>query len=572
MPNLYKLIAITFVLFLCANLSELKAADYDPAVGIDYWVPVMETDSASLHGIKITEFINGSARLPKYDFSFQRWDDPQLDELKARLGIDELIADAGSEFEAAARIAHKLCNMWAHSAPLEYPTWSALDILNRIDKGEQLWCTYKQLVTMQALAAIGIHSRIIPCAWHHSLEFWSNEYAKWVVMDAWTANYYHKDGIPLGALELHKYSQKNLTLKGSGVWEMNINPNRWKPDRTADSTLADSPCYRHIRYIPRNDFISAPLAHKGVETADGYTRPINQLADPLQTGLPHISWWDEGYSPTLIGRSVRYEEDFNFPLNEVEIMITRPVKMVGALDLEFSTHTPEFDTYLVRIDETEWRPAGSRLLWKLNEGTNKLEVKTRNKWGREGPHSLIELEYDPSVLKVEPVSSIEVPNAGFEEGDSEIGFGDVMGGNGWRMIVTDKYQEPAVHSMVEGNPHSGNRCVEVKLNAKGIWARLMSSRFRVNQASDLTMKVWLRADRNGREAAIFLNDRSTTALPTQGNIIKRVILSTEWRQYELKARVTAVTTHLSAGVQVMSGAVWADDFSVTEDRRKEVDW
>ena len=572
MPNLYKSLSVAFWVFLCISMSGLKAAEYNPVVGIDYWVPVMETDSASLYGIRITKFINGSARLPKYNFSFQRWDDPQLDELKARLGIDELIAGAGSEFETVARIAHKVCNMWAHSAPAEYPTWSALDILNRVDKGEQLWCTYKQLVTMQAMAALGIHSRIVPCAWHHSLEFWSNEYGKWVVMDAWTANYYHKDGIPLGALELHKYSQKNLSLEGSGVWEMNINPNRWKPDRTADSTLADSPCYQHIRYIPRNDFISAPLAHKGVKTADGYIRPINQLADPFQTGLPHVSWWQEGYTPTLIGRSVQYEEDFNFPLNEVEIMITRPVKMIGSLDLELSTNTPEFDTYLMRMDGKEWQPSGSRLLWKLNRGKNSIEVKTRNKWGRDGHASLIELEYDPSVLKVEPVFSIEVPNPGFEEGDAEIGFGDVMGGNGWRIIVMDKYQEPAVHSMVGGNPHSGQRCVKIELNSDGIWSRLLSSRFRVNQASDVTMKVWLRADRDGREAAIFLNDGSSTALPTQGNYIRRVVLSTEWREFELKTRLTAVTNKLSAGIQVMSGTVWADDFSVTEDRRKEVNW
>ncbi|MBN2288951.1 MAG: transglutaminase domain-containing protein, partial [Candidatus Glassbacteria bacterium] len=271
--SLYSKIFLPLAVVACLLAFAAPAPAGGPRVGYEYWIPSAEADSAGMHGIHFKRFVSGSAYLPRYPFSFQRWDDPQLGELSRRLGLDSLTTGAGSEFDSVVRIAHLVSELWAHNWPIDYPVWNALAILDRTGRGDHLWCTYKHLLLLQCLAAIGIQARIVPCNWHHAMEFWSNDYDKWVLMDAWTASYYRRDGVPQGALELHRLSRAFGDLKGSGVWEININPDRWKPERTRDSIPAETGCYSHIRYIPRNDFLSAPLAPKPAGAPGDYLKP-----------------------------------------------------------------------------------------------------------------------------------------------------------------------------------------------------------------------------------------------------------------------------------------------------------
>ena len=557
-------------------IDSLPAGDIhtgsQPRIGYEYWIPASETDSAGQHGIHFKKFINGSAYMPRFPFRFQRWDEPQLGELKKRLGLEKLIKDASTEFEIATRIAHKVCNLWAHSAPVEYPSWNALKILDEVGQGEQYWCTYKQLLTMQCLASLGIHSRIVPCHWHHSLEFWSNDFRKWVVMDAWTANYYRKDGIPLGSLELHRLSRETGGVEGTGVWEININPNRWKPERTQDSVLATTDCYQHVRFIPRNDFLSAPLEPKPVGAPGDYLKPNNQLNDVIQTALIHIAWWQPGDAPTIVCPMVRYEQDYNFPLNEVEITFSRPATQEGVLDLSFQTHTPEFDSYFRKLDDGDWETCGSRFLWELEPGTNSLKVKSRSRWGRFGSPSEVVLEYRPEELRAPVVERLEIPDPGFEKIGGNTKSGDGQPTGTWKMIYTDRYQEPAFYGPVNENPHSGKYCFKIELRNPPIYARLQSGRFRVNPASDVTFTVWLRADKEAREVTLSVSDVTRGGPGSQAKVHHRARVGTKWKQYELKARLTARTTEAAVGVQLMKGVLWMDDFSITEHSRAEIPW
>ncbi len=568
-------LSTVFALYmLCVSPCLLTAqpASGGGRVGYEYWIPNSETDSAAMHGIHFREFVNGSAQRPPYEFRYQRWDDPQLGELNSRLGIDSLVAGAKDDLEAACRIALKVCNLWAHTAPVEYPVWNALGLLDRVEQGEQYWCTYKQLVTMQALASIGLVSRIVPCNWHHSHEFWSNDYGRWIVMDAWTANYYRKDGVPLGALELHRYSRATGDLKGSGVWEININPNRWQPGRTQDSVPATSGCYSYVRMIPRNDFLSNPLAPKPAGAPDSYLQPNNQLNDPLMTGLEHVAWWQPGDPPPLVCPTVRTEQDWNFPLDEVELELRRPVTREGLLEVTLSTNTPEFDTYLRRLDNGQWEACGSHFLWELKPGANSLELKSRNMWGRTGPLSRAVLDYKPEELKPKLVTRFDIPDPGFEESDAAKVDWNGNPAGGWRMIYTDPWQKPAFAGAVKDAPHSGGLCFRIQPNKQGIWARLVSGSFRVNPASDVTLKVWLRADKDKREVTVYLKDSTPGGPASQAIWQQRVVLDTQWRLYELKSRLTARTSELMAGVQAYGGQLWVDDLSLSEDSRTEIPW
>lgn len=568
MRSIASLVVVAALVGLLSGSSQPDQA----RVGYEYWIPSSPVGSAEFHGMHFIRFENGSARMPKYPFRFQRWDEPQLKVLNQRLGIDALIADAPSELEAVTRIARMVCNLWNHSVPVEYPVWNALDILDLWERGNPLWCTYKQLVTMQCLASIGIHSRIIPCHHHHSLEFWSNEWRKWVVMDAWTANYYLKNEVPQGALDLHRLSRTSPDLRGTGVWEMNINPNRWFPDRVEDRVPAVNGCYIHIRYIARNNFLSEPLAPKAQGNPSSYRQLNNQLNDLPQSGLLHVSWWQPGDSPSLVGPMVTDEKDFNFPLNEVEADLRRPLDREGVLELTLSTHTPQFDTYLLRRDSERWVNCGERILWKLQEGRNLLEIKSRNKWGRDGPVSVFEVDYRPAELIAETVGRLEIPNAGFEEAGDGAKTGGDAGTESWRMIYHDEFQKPEFYGTVKDMPHSGLNCFKIKINRSGQWAKLFSSRFRVNQASDVSLRVWLRSSSPQTPAKVFLEDASVDGPGREGFLVGDFSVGTEWTECLLKARLSARTTELIVGVLGVQGTLWVDDFSITEDARVKPSW
>ncbi|MBN2288803.1 MAG: hypothetical protein JXQ83_05675, partial [Candidatus Glassbacteria bacterium] len=276
--------------------------------------------------------------------------------------------------------------------------------------------------------------------------------------------------------------------------------------------------------------------------------------------------------PPLVGPLVRYEQDFNFPLNEVEVSLRRPATHEGVLEVSLATHTPGFDSFWRRLGSGDWSACGSRFLWELEPGPNRLELKSRNKWGRFGPCALVELEYRPQELKSPVVDKLEIPDPGFEAAGGKLREGVDYFEDSWQLVLKDDFQKPAFYGVVSEGPHGGGQCFKVALNEHGVWAKLASTKFRVNQASDVSLRVWLRADRPGRAATVFIAD-ATAGGPGRQSIIHREFrVADQWTECVLRGRLSARTTDIMVGVQVMEGTVWVDDFSITEDARAELPW
>ena len=64
----------------------------------------------------------------------------------------------------------------------------------------------------------------------------------------------------------------------------------------------------------------------------------------------------------------------------------------GSLRVELSTLTPNFERFEVRIDGGGWRPSEESFRWDVHPGSNRLEARTLNRFGIEGPVSTAELE------------------------------------------------------------------------------------------------------------------------------------------------------------------------------------
>jgi hypothetical protein len=73
-----------------------------------------------------------------------------------------------------------------------------------------------------------------------------------------------------------------------------------------------------------------------------------------------------------------------FPIGQAALTLTADS---AGLRVGLKTLTPNFKTYQARIDGGEWKPSSDAFTWKPHVGANRLEVKTVNQFGVDGPVS-----------------------------------------------------------------------------------------------------------------------------------------------------------------------------------------
>ena len=89
-------------------------------------------------------------------------------------------------------------------------------------------------------------------------------------------------------------------------------------------------------------------------------------------------------------------EDPYFPIDQVALNL---VPQSDHLRAGFKTMTPNFQAFMVRTDGGEWKQAAESLDWNLHPGTNRLEAKSVNKFGVEGPVSTVEVALNQTETK-----------------------------------------------------------------------------------------------------------------------------------------------------------------------------
>ena len=74
---------------------------------------------------------------------------------------------------------------------------------------------------------------------------------------------------------------------------------------------------------------------------------------------------------------------FYWTLNETAIDL-QASDSDGMLTVTLDTVTPNFDKFLISMDDGKWEAKPSSFAWKLHPGENKLQVKSVNKFGVAG--------------------------------------------------------------------------------------------------------------------------------------------------------------------------------------------
>src|ERR1041385_4451305 len=149
-------------------------------------------------------------------FKFDSANNPKLKELREKYRLDEVVAPGKDEFEKQV-----LLNDWVHRRFKKFGQPStkargALEVLDGIENGQTFFCAQYAETLVSCAASLGWVDRTLALRRHqganahggsteHSTtEIWSDQFAKWVMLDPTSNMYLEAGGKPLHAWEIRQ--------------------------------------------------------------------------------------------------------------------------------------------------------------------------------------------------------------------------------------------------------------------------------------------------------------------------------------------------------------------------------
>ena len=349
-------------------------------------------------GWTIGEIRNPHIAVGRLPFRYQPFDEPRLQQLREKYKLAELVAAAPTEFEGMVRLRG-----WARSQfrrrdyqPL-MANFDALTILERklinpIDRPVDLAreydaCHFFPLFYCQLMASVGHHARVVNTA-HGQTEAWSNQFNKWVLMDAELNLHYELDGVPLNMLEMYRLRGKAAR---SGVRVVQTEQTSGDPSTTlvhlGIERLGPDHIFRNTETLEivemRNDWMTNHYfpGHPARSERSSLRYVPAEVRKPLN--------FVRALRPTTENTS-----DLYWPLNQCELRVD-PSSEERALKLALRTVTPNFDHFEIVVDsEQPSRIAGATFEWRLHKGRNTLSVRPVNTLGVRGVESRVDTVID----------------------------------------------------------------------------------------------------------------------------------------------------------------------------------
>jgi len=391
-------------------------------------------------GIVASVIHNGKVIIPSYKYKYENLNHPDLQKFRNKFKLDKIVEGANSEFEKMMRLLH-----WAYRVPVkENPySWNGNDIAvyKKADAGTKelekdysnidVWdwipletedesmpqlqwnyekrrrdamCNFSNLTLQAALMSMGYQARFIninseAVSGHEITEVWSNEFNKWIYMDA-TRDYYYYDletGLPMNLLEIHnKLAEKIQRIE---TWQIPFSKGTeaedvrqikigiregYNPFSVENDAYSIIKLMGYFRIPLRNNFYSHPYP---IPIAQGYT---------MWGWDGYLNHYDKKFPKrTEFQRQSNRFIDFYEPLNQAEVFLNE-TSQPGVLKIEVNTHTPGFQSLLVKTDDENWTEQNSLIWnWKLRAGMNRIEIRTKTKEGILGPVSCMRVTFNP---------------------------------------------------------------------------------------------------------------------------------------------------------------------------------
>lgn len=332
----------------------------------------------------------GHAGLP---VRYEHYNTPRILQLAAREGLEAVVAGAADEFEAVLKLKEWVAAQFPHTTPEPYPPWDALIVLDAIRGGlTGGFCAQYSQVLLQSLASLGFPARYVEVGTtenpynHYPLEFWSNQFNKWVLLDADFNLHFERNGLPLSALEVHDELVSG-TATSVEVVKGAFRTGHPSPD---DWPLGTRELYYYLRYHLKANHVSAPdepsFDRWGdmIEFSDSRTVPWE--SSPIESPFP---------KEQMTARSTSDRAAVDAPLNQLWVTPRVTTGSTVALDLAHSMAQIAGAEFRV-IDDAglpgPWQPHESpTLLWQVGVSDRAIEVRGVNVRGVAGPASRVAL-------------------------------------------------------------------------------------------------------------------------------------------------------------------------------------
>ena len=215
-------------------------------------------------------------------------------------------------------------------------------------------------------------------------EVWSNQYRKWVMMDAELDHHLERNGVPLNLLELsmlyHSQDHSGVTVSRSARRPGEENP-----------TLPDL----HVEALNAETVISwftGPL--EVTELRNDWMTNHYFRGHPARSEAATLVLVAPGTGKASYGQRLRphtsRKEDLYWTLNQSTILVDPDVS--GGFRVAFDTETPNFDYFEVVTDGVMTKLATSSMLWQVHTGMNELRVRSVNRFGVRGIESAVKIK------------------------------------------------------------------------------------------------------------------------------------------------------------------------------------
>jgi hypothetical protein len=322
---------------------------------------------------------------------------PRLKRLRDEYGLAQVIAGETGEFRKQLRLRHWVFSRWPIDNDQQFGG-DAFSILEKAKTGAGFHCSHSLAVQHAVMVSMGFVVRDLGVdrnhedlgrSVHHGVnEVWSNEYAKWVLFDAKYDIHFERAGVPLSALELHEAVRAD---GGRGIVKAQGIERREAPMDVPEAPEATVRGYWWVSYYLRPSPFTEP-------NWSGSSRLLVFDSPSFRE-----STWHRGSSTGLVEHWAYAANAFVRTLNRHEIEWTPGVTDLrlrqlapAELEVELRSATPNLAGYMVSINGKGWRAAeSSRLRWPLSPGENQLEVRTRNRFGVEGPIASAAVRFAP---------------------------------------------------------------------------------------------------------------------------------------------------------------------------------
>ena len=361
----------------------------------------MGKKEATITALRIIESDNPPVIRSRYPFEYELAGARGLKELRRTYALDKVIAKGKTEFQKILLLRDWVSQRWDHGY-CNVDKWSktGLEYLRRAQKGECFTCAVYAFTLTEVLTAMGFPARNITMAQadtdfigpddeigHCVMEVWSNQFRKWIVLDADAAAHFELGGIPLSALEIRDAWIKKKWKQVAFVRGRHI-------PKVVSMGPPDTPPLARLRENMRRFVEHKTMNYYHNLEFHTSNRHFTQRKRPS-----FLLVWSDNHSPPRIVRqnvavdpalrvTTELESDVYYMLNHAHIQLHCPLRSKGRpgpnLVVDLDTETPWFLRFEGRIDRGKWQRKTRRFTWDLHDGVNVIEARPVNKFGREG--------------------------------------------------------------------------------------------------------------------------------------------------------------------------------------------